>query len=160
MIHPTYTVSTRLCVKVKANAIWAGVNSAGSTSAGTFVEASTLVTPALGWNFITVVFAPSGGVSTVKATVYKPDGTSTIGSTISLTALLTDSAAFMSCIGGILTCTTCTVSTTYSVSFGLSGVVSTIRLYNYALTNLQVKGHVMTTGCNKLCLLCKIEDNA
>lgn len=43
MILTTYAVSPRVCVKVKGTFIWAGVNSAGSNSAGTLVEMNTLV---------------------------------------------------------------------------------------------------------------------
>lgn len=135
MILTTYVSSPRVCVKVKGTTIWAGVNSAASTAAGTLTETNTFVKPIQGWNFIAVAFDQSGSVSTVQAWVYKPDGTNQIGTTVSFSVLFSDSSAFMPCIGGILTCTTCSATTTYGVTLGLIGVINNIRIYNYKLTS-------------------------
>eukprot|EP00347_Sterkiella_histriomuscorum_P024339 403331469 len=159
MILPTYVSTPRVCVKIKGTTIWAGVNAAGSSAAGTLVETNTFVKPSLGWNFVAVGFDVTGSVSTVQAWVYKPDATSQIGTTVSFTVQLQDATSFMACIGGILTCSTCTATSTYSVTLGFKGVINNIRIYNYKLTNAQVFGSISNSACSSECRLCRIEDN-
>jgi len=56
MILASFAVSHRACVKIKGTTIWAGVNPAAPTVAGTLSEIDTLVYPSLGWNHIAVGF--------------------------------------------------------------------------------------------------------
>jgi hypothetical protein len=101
MKHTTTNVIThRTCIKIKLNAIWAGVNSAVSTAAGSLLEVSTGVAPLLGWNFIAVGFDTNAGVSRVRTWHRGPDGSSTDGAVVSFTATYTDSSSFLMCIGG------------------------------------------------------------
>ena len=64
-ILPSFAVSHRACVKIKGTTIWAGVNPAASSVAGTLSEVDTLVYPAQGWNHIAVGFDTSPTVSRV-----------------------------------------------------------------------------------------------
>ena len=94
MQHTTNVFSNRACIKIKSGAIWAGINSAASTSAGTYQEKTTNVSPIRGWNFIVVRFDVSSGVSRAITYLRKPDGVQVVGSYVTFTSSFLDSSSF------------------------------------------------------------------
>ena len=131
------------------------MNSFGTTAGGTYNEVNLSLVPMVGWNLIVVGFSVSGGVSTAVGWIRRPDGTYQNGNTRAFTVLYTDSSSFLMTSGGSLSYS----AGTFSVKYGLKGVVSNIRFYNYLVTTANVDDSYLTT-CNAYCVICKSEDGS